>query len=298
MTEVRSQPTLGLPVIAAALAATVIWGLTPAVTKLAVGEVDPVSAGFLRTVIVGPFCLVVALFAKLQLPPSASGWGQLIGSALGCYIAFPVLFTFGQVDTTTSHAALIIAMMPISIGFFAATAERRMPSRGWWMGSGMAFCGVPILVGSRFGYAEPGVTLRGDLLCLASAISGFAGYIAGNRLTAVISTWGTTFWGLAFSGVLSTVVILVVPTPTDWSTVSTFGYATIAYLAIFGSILGYVAWYWALARGGAVRIGPIQFLLPVIALTVAVLGLGELLTVPLIISTVAIVGGIAVAQRS
>jgi drug/metabolite transporter (DMT)-like permease len=298
MTEVRSQPTLGLPVIAAALAATVIWGLTPAVTKLAVGEVDPVSAGFLRTVIVGPFCLVVALFAKLQLPPSASGWGQLIGSALGCYIAFPVLFTLGQVDTTTSHAALIIAMMPISIGFFAATAERRMPSRGWWMGSGMAFCGVPILVGSRFGYAEPGVTLRGDLLCLAAAISGSAGYIAGNRLTAVIGTWGTTFWGLAFSGVLSTVVILVVPTPTDWSTVSTFGYATIAYLAIFGSILGYVAWYWALARGGAMRIGPIQFLLPVIALTVAVLGLGELLTVPLIISTVAIVGGIAVAQRS
>jgi drug/metabolite transporter (DMT)-like permease len=298
MTEVRSQPTLGLPVIAAALAATVIWGLTPAVTKLAVGEVDPVSAGFLRTVIVGPFCLVVALFAKLQLPPSASGWGQLIGSALGCYIAFPVLFTLGQVDTTTSHAALIIAMMPISIGFFAATAERRMPSRGWWMGSGMAFCGVPILVGSRFGYAEPGVTLRGDLLCLAAAISGSAGYIAGNRLTAVIGTWGTTFWGLAFSGVLSTVVILVVPTPTDWSTVSTFGYATIAYLAIFGSILGYVAWYWALARGGAMRIGPIQFLLPVIALTVTVLGLGELLTVPLIISTVAIFGGIAVAQRS
>jgi drug/metabolite transporter (DMT)-like permease len=127
---------------------------------------------------------------------------------------------------------------------------------------------------------------------------GSTGYIAGSYLTAVIGTWGTTFWGLAFSGVLSTVVILVVPTPTDWSTVSTFGYATIAYLAIFGSILGYVAWYWALARGGAMRIGPIQFLLPVIALTVTVLGLGELLTVPLIISTVAIFGGIAVAQRS
>ncbi len=63
--------------------------------------------------IAGPFCLAMALFAKLQLPPSASGWGQLIGSALGCYIAFPVLFTFGQADTTTFHAALIIATMPI-----------------------------------------------------------------------------------------------------------------------------------------------------------------------------------------
>jgi drug/metabolite transporter (DMT)-like permease len=171
MTEVRSQPILGLPIIAAALAATVIWGLTPAVTKPAVDDVDPVSAGFLRAVIAGPFCLVVALFAILQLLPSASGWEQLISLALGCYIAFPVLFTFGQADTTTSHAALIIAMMPIFIGFFAAIVERRMSSRGWWMGSGMAFCGVLILVGSRFGYAEPGVTFRGDLLCLVSAIA-------------------------------------------------------------------------------------------------------------------------------
>ena len=180
----------------------------------------------------------------------------------------------------------------------AAIVERRMPSCGWWMGYGMAFCGVLVLVDSRFGYAEPGVTLRGDLLCLASAICGSAGYIAGSRLTAVIGTWGTTFWGLAFLGVLSTIVILVVPTPTDWSTVSTFGYATIAYFAIFGSILGYVAWYWALARGGAMRIGPIQLLLPVIALTVAVLGLGEVLTLPSIVAAVAIFGGIAVAQRS
>ena len=63
--------------------------------------------------IAGPFCLAMALFAKLQLPPSASGWGQLTGSALECYIAFPVLFTFGQPDTTKFHAALIIATMPI-----------------------------------------------------------------------------------------------------------------------------------------------------------------------------------------
>ena len=53
----------------------------------------------------------------------------------------------------------------------------------------MAFCGVLVLVGSRFGYAEPGVTLRDDLLCLALAICGSAGYIAGSRLTAVIGAW-------------------------------------------------------------------------------------------------------------
>jgi len=46
MTDTTNQPTVGMPVITAALAATVIWGLTPAVMELAVGEVDPVSSGF------------------------------------------------------------------------------------------------------------------------------------------------------------------------------------------------------------------------------------------------------------
>ena len=64
------------------------------------------------------------------------------------------------------------------------------------------------------------------------------------------------------------------PDQTDWSTVSGFGYATLLYLAICGSILGYVTCYWALARGGAMRVASIQFLLPVITLAVAVFGLG------------------------
>ena len=102
------------------------------------------------------------------MPSSLIGLSQLFGSALGCYIAFPVLFTFGQAETTTAHAALIIATMPIFTGLFAALVERRLPSKGWWIGSGLAFTGVLILIGSRFGYEEPGVTLRGDILCLAS----------------------------------------------------------------------------------------------------------------------------------
>lgn len=298
MSDVTRPTALGVPVIAAAITATVIWGLTPAMTKIAVAEVDALSVGFLRTVIAAPICLVVALLIRLKLPTSAGEWGLMLSSALGCYIAFPVLFTFGQAATTTAHAALIIAMMPIFTGLLAAIVERRRPSKGWWAGSSLAFAGVLVLVGSRFGYATPGVSLQGDLFCLGSAVCGSAGYIAGSRLTSTIGTWGTTFWGLAFSGVLSAAILLLAPSPTDWSAVSGIGLATIGYLAICGSILGYVTWYWALARGGAMRIGPIQFLLPVIALAVAVLGLGETLTIPLMISAVAIMCGIAVAQRS
>ena len=59
-----------------------------------------------------------------------------------------------------------------------------------------------------------------------------------------------------------------------------------------------MTWYLALARGGTMRVASIQFLLPVIALAVAVFGLGEVMTLPLALFTCAIVGGIVIAQRA
>ena len=294
MTEAARQSTPVLAVYGAALTATVFWGLTPAMTKFVVAEVDPFTVGILRTVVAGPICLVVALVIGLLLPKTASAWLLMGFSVSGCYIGFPVLFTLGQAETTTSHAALIIAIMPVLTGLFAAIAERRMPVRGWWIGSSTAFLGVAFLVGARFGFGGSGDALDGDLLCLAAAICGSAGYIAGSRLTSEIGTWVTTFRGLTIAGLFGGAAFMFGPDQTDWSTVSGFGYATLLYLAICGSILGYVTWYWALARGGAMRVASIQFLLPVIALAVAVFGLGEVMTLPLVLSACAIV----IAQRA
>ncbi len=46
-------------------------------------------------------------------------------------------------------------------------------------------------------------------------------------------------------------------------------------LAFLTSILGYVAWYWALARGGISRIAPIQFTQPLFGLALAAIVLQE-----------------------
>ena len=100
---------------------------------------------------------------------------------------------------------------------------------------------------------------------MSSLRSAACRYIAGSRLTAEIGTWATLFWGLTVAGLFGGAAFLFGPDQTDWSTLSGFGYATLLYLAICGSILGYVTWYWALARGGAMRVVSIQFLLPIIA---------------------------------
>ncbi len=75
------------------------------------------------------------------------------------------------------------------------------------------------------------------------------------------------------------------------------GWAGMAWLVLCSSLLGYVAWYWALSAGGVARIAPAQFLQPVVSLVLAVLLFGETMTGPFVFSAVAIMVGVAIARR-
>ena len=64
------------------------------------------------------------------------------------------------------------------------------------------------------------------------------------------------------------------------------------------AFLANVAWLWALARGGIVRIAPLQFAQPILAVLFASLLLKEVFTLRLLLATIVIVTGIIVAHRA
>ena len=283
--------------LSAAAFAVLVWGLTPAVTKLAVAEIDPLTVGILRTVLATAAALPLALALRLPLPARAGDWGLLAASGACGFVGFPLLFGLGVNLTTTAHVALIMAALPIFTGLFGALVQRRSPGRLWWHGAALALVGEVVLVGARFGFAAPGASLEGDLLTLAACIIAAAGYIAGSRVSARIGTWSTTFWGLSLGGAVLLPFLALRLDATDWEAVGLIGWNAVAYLALFSTVLAYVCWYWALAMGGTARTGAIQFAQPVVALAAAVTAMGERMTWPLAIAAVAILAGIAIARR-
>ena len=52
-------------------------------------------------------------------------------------------------------------------------------------------------------------------------------------------------------------------------------WGSILVLALLTSVLGYIAWYWALAKGGISRIASIQFTQPLFGIALAAIVLGE-----------------------
>ncbi len=280
----------------AAAVAVVIWGATPAATKFAVQHFDPFIAAILRTIVAAIIISPILLFGRFPLPRTRADWVLLGLASFGGFIGFTLFFSYGVQQTSASHAALINAGIPIFTGIFGACAERRIPGRLWFAGVGLAVIGEVILISLRGG-GSGDVTLRGDLLCVASSACSGMCYVAGARLSARIGALNVTLWAIFFAGITLLPFLLWAGMDFNWSGVGQEGWMAMSYLVVFSTVTGFIVWYWALAKGGPVRMGTVQFAMPVVSLALAVWLFGDKLTMPLLASTAIIIAGIAIARR-
>ena len=283
-----------LPVVTA-LAVVVLWGATPVVTKFAAREIDPLLVGLYRALLGGLVGAPLAAMLRLK-PPRGRQLPPFLVSAFCGFIGFPVIFAFGQRLTSAMHGGLILAVLPIFTGLIAAAVERRALPGRWWLGSATAFAGEALLIAGRSQASQVGTSLLGDILVLLASLVASAGYVAGARLTqARYASLGTTLWGIS-AAALAALLLLPPAGGLPLPAAGAEAWAAIAFLAWFTSIVGYVGWYWALARGGIARMGAIQFLQPLSGLVLAFLLLGERPTLILGLATALILTGVLVVR--
>src|SRR3954447_1191684 len=167
------------PIVIAALV-MVVWGASPAMTKIAGEDFTALQVGVLRTVLAGLVAAPIVLLTRQALPVGRRRRALLAISAVSGFVAFPLLFTLGQQRTSAMHGNMILAALPICTGAYAALLDRRRPGRRWVLGSAIALAGEAGLVAIRtHGGAGTAPTLAGDALIVASALVVAVGYVAG-----------------------------------------------------------------------------------------------------------------------
>ena len=287
-------------VIFVALFAVVVWGASPVAAKLAVAELDPIVVAFLRTFLGALVALPLVLFWRHRLPRRLPQVLLLLLSGFCGFIGFPWLFTVGVEQTSANHASMILASLPVFTGAIAMAWDRRWPRRLWWAGCALALVGEALLIAGRG--AEDGAhagSLSGDLIVLASNLFASLGYVAGARLQqSGYPASATTYWGVVLAGLL---LLPFAPWLLSGLTTADAGLVTwfaVAYLAVGVTIVGYIAWYWALGQGGIARMGLMQFLQPVSGVILAWLLLGERLDPLFLAASLVILLGIWIAVRA
>ncbi len=294
---------MNISVIFVALGATIIFGASPVAAKIAVSSIPVMDVALLRTVIGGAIALPLTLWMGIGLPRGRQKLSLLGISGFSGFVAFPLLFTWGVLLTSANHASMILALLPIFTGAIAMTWDRKRPQFRWWLGCIIALAGEGLLIfGSGHGsggHISGQSSIQGDLLVLAGGGFASLGYVAGGRLQqAGFSAKGTTFWGVS---IFALALLPLLPFFLDIDALRVAGFnawASVIYIAIGVTIIGYILWYWALGKGGIARIGLLQFLQPISGVILAWFLLAEFVSINFLIASSIIILGVWIAFRN
>ena len=127
----------------------------------------------LRSMLAGAIALVISLFLRLKFPAGHSDRLVLVISGLCSFAIWPLALSLGLARTTASHAALIMAMLPVFTVLMASALQKSMPRTAWWFGGALALISTAVLIlfrGGSYDVADPASALVGDLIILVGAI--------------------------------------------------------------------------------------------------------------------------------
>jgi len=286
-----------LRLYAIALAAILLYGLTPLFTKIAVGSTDGITVGTLRAIVAAPLALAAIVAMRMPLPWRGNDKWLLIVSGAGSLAVFPLLFSWGVQLTTAGHAAAGTASGAVMAGVLSAWLNRRWPTLYWWLGIAVGSAGALLLIWEAVGLDVEGVSWQGDALVFAGMFAGVVGYIAGARLTHSAGATAVTMWSVCVAAILLLPFLVWHSGVAAVASIDLYGWLAVCALAWGTTIGAYILWNRAVADGGVARIGSLQLLQPVIGISVAPLLLGEPFTVPLAVATAITLVGVVLVQR-
>ncbi len=261
---------------AALLAVYLIWGSTYLAIRITVESIPPFLGAGVRFFAAGA---VLALILAVRGGPGRLRitWRQLAGAAL---IGVALLVTgngfvmVAEQQVPSGLAALIIAAVPLWVVVLrAATGER--VARMTLLGVAFGFAGVGLLV-LRDGLGHE-ASLVGMLILLVASGSWATGSFVSRRLPLPHDPLVSTAIQMLVAGVL----LLLVATgmgnlrALQVGHVSAQSVVALAYLVVFGSLVGFTAYTWLLQNAPISKVATYAYVNPVIALALGWLLLAE-----------------------
>ena len=285
--------------IAAFAAIYILWGSTYLAIKYASETIPPFLMAGSRFAVAGLVLLIWSRFTAEYERPQAKHWKTsfIVGTLL--LLGGNGGVVYAERYISSSLAALLIATEPFWIVLLSWLWLRSArPNLRVISGLAVGFFGVWLLISgqgtSAVSAQEGSMQLFGTLAVIAAGLSWAAGSIYGLRASTPRSALQTAGMQM-FSGGL--VLLLVSLLTGEWSwvdiaAVSANSWYGLAYLLIFGSLLGFTAYSWLLKNAAPSMVATYAYVNPIIAVFLGWLIAGETFTGQMLIGAGVIVGSV------
>ncbi len=239
-------------------------------TTLAERMFSPLVVGAGRSVIAAVIAALSLLALRAPLP-RREHWPGLIAVALGCGIGFGALSALALHHTSSTHAAVVVGLLPAATASVAVIRMHERPGPPFWAASLIGTAAVTGYALSR----GTGSLHQADLLLLASVLVAAVGYAEGGRLTREIPGWQVTGWGLLLALPVSIPLTLagLLRSHVGRATVSPI--LGLAYVGTISTFIGFFAWYRGLAEAGVAKASQVQLAQPLLTIAWSIPLLGE-----------------------
>jgi drug/metabolite transporter (DMT)-like permease len=274
------------------LATMAFWGGTFVAGRLLAGVVPPFHAAFLRFFLAVILLLFLLRCVEGRLPPldlKQLGAVALLG-ATGVF-GYNVAFFTGLQTVSAGRAGLIVALNPVGIALLSALFGGEPLCKANILGIVISVAGAMLVISrghlslltSGVGVGE--LTLLGCVLCWALySVIGRRAMRGLSPLTAV------TYSALAGTLLLAPVA-LAQGVLTRLPGYGLEAWACIVFLAVFGTVLGFIWYYQSIKEIGAVRSGVFINFVPLFAMLFGLLLLDEPVTITLLQGAALVISG-------
>jgi drug/metabolite transporter (DMT)-like permease len=262
-----------------------LWGGTFLAIRVAVLQLPPFFASGVRFLIAG---VILYVFMRLRGEPAPTWrqWRSIAVTSLCLFVATYAALFWAEQYVPSGSAAVIEATLPITAMVLEVFVFRQQPFH-WRIGAAvlLGFFGVAwLLIGDQARFpAFPCVVI------LASGAAWSLGAVLTRSMTRPRSLPLTAGGQMMLGGM----VLLTLSQATGElhapPHITPGALAALAYLIIAGSLLGFTAYVWLLARLPVTRVASHAYVNPMIALALAYFVAGESLTFTMLVASALVI---------
>ena len=280
---------LDVRVLLAFVAIYFLWGGTYLAIRIAVLQIPPFFTAGLRFFTAGA---VLYVFMRLcgRPGPSAAQWRSIAVTALCMFVATYGALFWAEQYVPSGITSVIEATLPITTIALEVFIFRQQPFR-WRMLAAVAlgFCGVAWLL------IKNGQQPFAALPCVVILAGGTA-WSLGAVLTRSMPRPKSLPLAAGAQMMLGGAVLLALSQATGelqpFPHISLRAGLALLYLIVGGSLLGFTAYVWLLARMPATRVASHAYVNPLVAVALGYFAAGEVLTVRMILASALVVASV------
>jgi drug/metabolite transporter (DMT)-like permease len=296
MTPAATRPSRAA-LLAAFAALYLFWGGTFLAIRYAVAEIPPLLMMGLRCA-AGAAILFSWLAWRRQLErPSRAQWLTSAAAGAFLFVGCHGLLAWAEQRVTSGQAALYATATPLWIVLLDALHRHRAPARRVLAGLGLGTLGVAVLT---IGGTSTG-TLVDKIVLVVGGLYWAAGSLVARDGARPKSAFQSTAMQLAAGAVaLMLASALTGELTSGWSLadVTTRGVASLAFLIICGTVLGFGAYTWLMRIATPATVSTYAFVNPVVALTLGWAVGDDTIGVRTLVAAALVIGAVVLTRES